>query len=117
MDFLFRSNVPTYQGKDKGKASPSTQSARGLLAGLWCALFGGGATPAYKTKGQTSGATALDASPCWAGLSQTPQYKTPPEHLSDPEPELSPCDEPVAEECPCDEPEVIPREIHIYPNG
>ena len=35
-------------------------------------------------KGEKDGATAPDASPCWAGLSQTPQYQTPPER-SDPE--------------------------------
>ena len=115
MDNLFKSNAPGYRSKGNGKASPPTQNATGFLTGLWCALFGGGAAPAYRTK-EGTGATAPGASPCFAGLSQTPQYKTPPE-LSDPEPELSPCDEPVAEECPCDEPEVIPREIHIYPNG
>ena len=114
MDYLFRSNVPGYRGK--GKASPTTQGVTGFLAGLWCSLFGGGAAPSYRTKGETNGATAPEASPCWAGLSQTPQYKAPPEQSSDPEPEGSPCGEPQAEECPCDEPEVIPREIHIYPS-
>lgn len=114
MDFLFKSNAPGY--RSKGKVPPSTQSIGGFLADLWCSLFGGAATPAYHKKGETSGATAPDASPCWAGLSQTPQYKTPPVP-SDPEPETPPCGEPVAEECSCDEPEVIPREIHIYPGG
>ena len=110
MDFLFRSNVPGY----KGKVS-STHSATGFLAGLWCALFGGGGAPTYRKKGEKDGATASDASPCWTGLSQTPPYRTPPEPGSDPEPEAPPCGEPEAEECPCDAPEVIPREIHIYP--
>jgi hypothetical protein len=114
MDFLFKSNAPGYRGK--GKASPPAQSMTSFLGSLWCSLFGGGAAPAYRKKGETNGATAPEASPCFAGLSQTPQYKTPPEP-SDPEPEPSPCDEPAAEECPCDEPEVIPQEIHIYPNG
>lgn len=94
MDFLFRSNAPAYQGKGQGtgKASPPTQSVTGFLSGLWCTLFGGGAAPSYK--GETNGATASSASPWFAGLSQTPQYKTPPEP-SDPEPEPSPSDEPT----------------------
>lgn len=116
MDFLFRSNAPGYRGK--GKASPTTQNATGFLAGLWCALFGGGEAPAYRAKGKTNGLTAPEASPCWAGLSQTPQYRTPPEPVSDPEPDQgSPCSEPPAEECPCDVPEGVPPEIHIYPGG
>ena len=114
MDFLFRSNAPGYRGKDKGKASPPTQNATGFLSGLWCALFGGGVAPAYRTKAGT-GATAPGASPCWAGLSQTPQYKAPPEPAGDPEPEVSPLGEPMAEDCSGDEPQVIPSEIHIYP--
>ncbi len=114
MDYLFKSNAPGYRSKGKGKVSPSTSSAFGFLADLWCSLFGGEAAPAYRNKGETSGATAPGASLCFAGLSQTPQYKAPLEP-SEPEPEPSPCDEPAAEECPCEEPEVIPREIHIYP--
>ncbi len=116
MDFLFRSNAPGY--RSKGKASPSAPSTGGFLANLWCSLFGGGAAPSYRSKGQASGATAPDASPCWAGLSQTPQYKAPPEPSDQPEPEpSSPGDDVPEQDCPCDEPAVIPQEIHIYPGG
>ncbi len=108
MDFFNRAKPPAY----KGKAQPPTQST-GFLAGLWCALFGGGAAPAYRRKGETSGATAPDASPCWAGLSGTPQYKTPPEPVGEPEPEVPPMGEPMAEDC-SSEPEEVPPEIHIY---
>lgn len=109
MNFLFRSSVPGY----KGKAS-STHNATGFLAGLWCALFGGGGAPTYRKKGEKDGATAPDASPCWSGLSGTPQYKTPPEPVSEPEPEVPPMGEPMAEDC-SSEPEGMPPEIHIYP--
>jgi hypothetical protein len=112
MDFFNRTKPPAY----KGNAQPS-QGASGFLTGLWCALFGGGAAPAYRSKGQTNGSTASEASPCWMGLSQTPQYKAPTEPPSDPEPEVPPCGgEPMDEESP-DEPDVEPREIHIYPGG
>ena len=67
MDFLYKRNAPSYKGK--GKASPPTQGVTGFLSGLWCSLFGGGAVPSYRNKGETNGATAPDASPCWAGLS------------------------------------------------
>ena len=112
MDILYRSKAPAY----KGKATRPAQGRPGFLAGLWCYLFGGGASrQAYRTKdGDRS--TAPVVSRCWWGLTPAPQYKTPPEVTSEPEPEGEPFDgEPLAEDCPCDEGPSVTREIHIYP--
>lgn len=117
MDILYRSKTPAY----KGQATRPAQGRPGFLSGLWCYLFGGGASrQAYRTR-DGNRSTAPVVSRCWWGLTPAPQYKTQPEVTSDPEPEGAPCDgEPLAEDCPCDEdprdegPRVM-REIHIYP--
>jgi len=111
MDFLYRSKLPRY----KGKATQPAQARTGILSGFWCYLFGGGAASGYRTK-DGNGSTAPVVSRCWWGLTPAPQYKTPPEATSDPEPEGEPFDgEPLAEDCPCDEGPRVTREIHIYP--
>src|SRR5687768_13635122 len=115
MDFLYRSTPPGYKGK--GRAKQPTQRGAGFLSGLWCYVFGDGASPRYREKDETNGAAAPVVSRCWWGLAAAPQYKTPPEPPGDPEPEVSPCSgEPMAADCPC-EPDVERGEIHIYPGS
>jgi hypothetical protein len=99
---ILRSKVPAY----KGTKQPTTGGTGGL-SGLWCYLFGGSATPAYRGT-HDGGATAPAASRCWWSFSGSPQYKTPPTPSV---PENGPCDgEPTG-----DEP-AIGREIHLYPS-
>ena len=109
IDLIYRSKVPAYKG-----AAPTAQGRTGVLSGLWCYLFGGGAVPAYRTKSSSKGAPAPTVSRCWWALTGSPQYKAPPEPtVTEPEPEAVP-PKAEADGCGC-EPQVVPQEIHIYP--
>lgn len=108
IDLIPRSPGPSYKG-----TQPTSKNRPGLLAGLWCYLFGGGsATPAYRDQRAASGApsTVTTAAPrCWWSFAGSPQYKAPPEPLATvPEADV-PDDgatEPAA--CPC-EPDIEGR--------
>lgn len=111
IDLINRSKAPAYRG-----AKSTTNGRAGVLSGLWCYLFGGGAAPAYRGA-NTNGATAPGVSRCWWSLAGSPQYQTPPApQPSDPDQEVPPdSGEPTGEDCPC-EPPVVTREIHFYPS-
>ena len=111
IDFI-RSKVPPY----KGQKQPTTSGGTGMLSGLWCYLFGGGAAPAYRRPSDggvnDGGATAPVVSRCWWSLTGTPQYQTPPAPSA---PEDTPCNGDPGDDPTGDEP-AIGREIHIYPS-
>ena len=108
---ILRSNPPAYRGK-----VPPTAGSSGLLSGLWCYLFGGGARPAYRS--HHGGGTAPTVSRCWWSFQDRPQYKTPPAPAPEPgEPTPS---EPVPDQGPSECGDGVPvigraAEIHIYP--
>jgi hypothetical protein len=97
---LIRSKVPAYKG-----TTPTTNRRAAGLSGLWCYLFGGSASPAYR--GSNDGATAPVVSRCWWSFSEAPQYKAPP---TPPSPDADPCDGDPAGQEP-----VIGRTFHVYP--
>ena len=110
IDFI-RSKVPPYKGPNQ-----PTMSGAGMLSGLWCYLFGGGAAPAYRRPSDggvnDGGATAPVVSRCWWSFSGSPQYQTPPTPSA---PDDAPCDVEQGGDPMGDEP-AIGREIHIYPS-
>ena len=76
MDFLYRSEAPSY----KGSAAPTAPCGGGLLAGLWRLLLGGGGQPAYRQASDASvpatgarGGSAGTASPYKAGPAPEPE--------------------------------------------
>jgi hypothetical protein len=103
MQFLYQSATPSYQG-----CTPApTQSSQGLLASLWCSLFGA-AMPAYRTK---NGNGTPSPSRCFWQLSPTAAYKTAPAQTN-----VDPSAAPVAvstdeNTCACD---AVPTEIHVW---
>ncbi len=109
---ILRSNPPAYRGK-----APPTTGSGGLLSGLWCYLFGGGARPAYRG---SDGGTAPTVSRCWWSFQDRPQYKTPPAPPPGPEPGDPEPTEQVPDQGPSECGDGVPvigraAEIHIYP--
>ena len=106
---ILRSNPPAYRGK-----VPPTAGSSGLLSGLWCYLFGGGARPAYRSN--DGGGTAPKVSRCWWSFQDRPQYKTAPA----PDPGEPMPSEPAPDQGPSECGDGVPvigraAEIHIYP--